>query len=76
MEDLNEPWFGDGHSSRCKKFSPDQKVRWGRMATKLRLWQLVSYQSVLYMDCDAMAVGSVFDIFDLYVVLRERDTYI
>ena len=26
-EDLNEPWFGDGHSV-VVKFSPDQKVRW------------------------------------------------
>ena len=72
VSDLTEPWFGDGKSDRCEKLTPDQKVRWGRMATKLRLWQLESYHSVLYMDCDAMAVGSVSDIFDMYVACFEN----
>ena len=31
-----------------------QEARWGRMATKLRLFELTEYDSVLYMDADTL----------------------
>jgi hypothetical protein len=64
VEDFPEPWFGV-NTRHCGKLTPDQKVRWGRMASKLRLWQLISYRSVLYMDCDAMVTGHVSTVFDM-----------
>ena len=39
-----------------KANNTDKSVRWGRMMTKLRLWQLTEYERVIYLDADAFAM--------------------
>lgn len=58
---LTEFWWG-AHA-RCRKFEADQAERWGHMATKLRLWQLTQYASVLYMDADAVLIADPSPLF-------------
>lgn len=70
IDTIDEMWFGSGRNKKCvKHMSSDQKVRWGRMTSKLRLWQL-RYSKVLYMDADAFVAGTVQDVFDTY---RDHD---
>lgn len=67
IEDVKEAWFGRSVcQNRGRPLTDDQKVRWGRMFSKLRLWQLTEYQKVLYMDSDALVTGHAFEMFDLY----------
>ena len=38
---VDEFWWG--RHSRCGGALPEQDVRWGRMATKLRMWQVFEF---------------------------------
>ncbi|KAL1530562.1 hypothetical protein AB1Y20_001463 [Prymnesium parvum] len=62
-EPLAEFWWG--RHAQCRAFSANQDVRWGRMATKLRLWQLTRYSNVLYLDADSLLIGDAADLFRL-----------
>ena len=63
VEPLSEFWWGK--HPQCRSFLPDQAARWGRMATKLRVWQLSQYSRVLYLDADALLIGDPSALFSL-----------
>merc|ERR1719424_1682661 len=50
VDELNEFWFGK--SEECSKYDGDQAERWGHMATKLRLWQMTTYERIMYLDAE------------------------
>eukprot|EP00924_Labyrinthula_sp_SR-Ha-C_P006737 maker-scaffold_29-snap-gene-3.26-mRNA-1 protein AED:0.01 eAED:0.01 QI:5/1/1/1/1/1/4/163/762 len=57
-----EYWF---NSPDCK-YRPkgmNQNTRWGRMSSKLRLFQLTDYDKVLYLDTDVIVTGDVTQLF-------------
>lgn len=39
-----------------KSNNTDKSVRWGRMMTKLRLWERTEYERMVYLDADAFAM--------------------
>lgn len=61
LEPLDEFWW-DKHP-RCTTFTRDQAARWGTMATKLRLWQLTTYSTLLYMDADSLLLADPAPLF-------------
>ena len=59
-----ELWFG---TKRCRWRATNrnnQRVRWGRMASKLRLWELKNYSQVFYFDPDAVVTGQAWRLFE------------
>jgi alpha-N-acetylglucosamine transferase len=46
--------------------------RWKDVFTKLRLWEMVEYDRILFMDADTLLTGPVDDIFDEAIVKRPR----
>ena len=60
VEKIPEPWFDS--KEKCKwrtKSGMNQRVRWGRMATKLKMWDMGQYERVFYMDADTIATGDL-----------------
>lgn len=54
VETLEEFWW-----NKCPyKSSYKKSIRWGKMMTKLRLWQL-GYKKILYLDPDSMLLKSM-----------------
>ena len=51
VDEIEEFWWGSGHE-RCRSYASDQDARWGHESTKLRLWELESYEKILYVDAD------------------------
>jgi len=62
VQPIAEFWW-NAHT-RCADFEPDQAVRWGKMMTKLRLWQLTQYKKVLYLDADAVLTADPNALFE------------
>jgi len=62
VDEVAEFWFGK--SEECSRFDKDQGERWGHMATKLRLWQQLKYERILYLDADTVLTGDASGAFD------------
>jgi hypothetical protein len=45
VDEIEEFWWGSGHE-RCRSYASDQDARWGHESTKLRLWELESYEKI------------------------------
>ena len=66
IEPLEEPWFYTCDKNVQGNFKgSDRSVRWGKMASKLRLWELVDYKRVLFIDADAFYIGDTRYLFSL-----------
>lgn len=61
VERLPEFWWN--RYPQCGGFEVDQEARWGRMMTKLRLWQQTQYDKVLYLDADALLLDEPSALF-------------
>ena len=70
VDELQEFWWGQ--HARCKSYHSDQDARWGHESTKLRLWQLEQYETLLYIDADALLLGPADDLFRLDGFAAER----
>jgi len=61
VEELPEFWWK--RHPRCYEYQADQDARWGKMMTKLRLWQLTQYDKVLYLDADTLLLSDPSSLF-------------
>ena len=59
---IDEFWWG-AHPRCVDGFTVDQGTRWGRMATKLRVFQLEMYRRVLFLDSDTLLLASADALF-------------
>ena len=70
---IPEPWYGKAEFTICNSpknseaefAAKGRSVRWGRMMSKLHLWNLVEYSKVLYFDVDVLITGPVDILFDM-----------
>ena len=62
---LPEAWFD--HSPECMAFTftPSQRLRWGRMFSKLNIFGLTHYTQVVYADTDTLVLKSLEPYFGL-----------
>lgn len=70
---LEEPWYK--HHDRCKTFNTGQKIRWGRMFSKLNLFSMTQFDKVIYIDADTLVlrpVDSWFELLDKQAFYAER----
>ena len=65
IERLEETWWGKCGRADPEKDHNSQDVRWGRMSSKLKLWEETSYQRVLFLDADAFLVDDGSGMFDI-----------
>lgn len=63
VDKLEEPWYQT--HEKCREFTDSQQVRWGRMFTKLRVYSLVQFDRVLYLDTDVIALRELDYYFKL-----------
>ena len=71
VDEIEEFWWGSGHE-RCRSYASDQDARWGHESTKLRLWELESYEKILYVDADGLLLGPADGLFSLRGFAAER----
>ena len=69
--ELPEFWWSK-HPRCVGGFTPDQDQRWGRMATKLRVFELEEFSKVLYLDSDTLLLARVDTIFQMRDFAPER----
>eukprot|EP00941_MAST-03F_sp_MAST-3F-sp1_P004096 g4096.t1 len=65
VDTLPEAWWRNSkYNDRCMSSKNNQDIRWGRMFSKLRLWEQINYTSIVYMDCDAFGISKAYEIFE------------
>ncbi|KAH9261832.1 hypothetical protein BASA81_000488 [Batrachochytrium salamandrivorans] len=69
VDKLEEPWYQT--HEKCREFTDSQQVRWGRMFTKLRVYSLLQFDHVLYVDTDVIALREL----DYYFALDGGQFY-
>ena len=62
VDKLEEPWYQT--HPKCRDFTSSQRVRWGRMFSKLRIYEL-PYDRVVYLDTDTIVLRGINDYFTL-----------
>ena len=65
IEELEEAWWDKCGRPDSGKDPNNQEVRWGRMSSKLKLWEETSYQRVMFLDADAFLVDDGSAMFDI-----------
>lgn len=71
IQAVPEMWFGTRKCRWRPTNRNNQRVRWGRMASKLRLWELVQYKQVFYLDPDAMVTGQAWKLLEREELLAD-----
>jgi len=73
IEAMKEFYFEGGQCPYLKDMDNSQRwQRWGQMFSKLRLWQLVEYDKVLYLDADIIALPRISQLFQYPEMTAEK----
>lgn len=65
IEPIEDVWFANpDRGCKYQVTRAHQNIRWGKMASKLRAFQLVHKQALLYLDLDVVVTGKVSELFN------------
>lgn len=64
IEPIYDQWFARAERGcRFRASRMHQNIRWGRMASKLRAFEMYDKRAVLYLDLDIVVTGKVSELF-------------
>ncbi|KAH9257030.1 hypothetical protein BASA81_004851 [Batrachochytrium salamandrivorans] len=65
IEPIEDLWFANSERGcMFRATRAHQNIRWGKMASKLRAFQLIHKQALLYLDLDVVITGQVSELFN------------